>query len=43
MKRKEIIAGNEISAVYEFVLGGHPQKVMIEGKEKSLPDRKSVV
>lgn len=37
MRRKEIIEGNEISAVYEFVLGGYPQKVMIEGKEKSLP------
>lgn len=37
MKRKERMEGNEISAVFEFVLGGYPQKVMIEGKEKSLP------
>lgn len=37
MKRKDIIKNNEISAIYEFNLGGYPQKVMIEGKSRDLP------
>lgn len=36
-KRKQIIAGNEISQLYEFTLGGVSQKVLIEGKKKDLP------
>ncbi len=36
-KRKQIIAGNEISQIYEFTLGGVSQKVLIEGKTKDLP------
>ena len=36
-KRKQIIAGNEISQLYEFTLGGVSQKVLIEGKTKDLP------
>lgn len=36
-KRKEIIAGNEISQLYTFTLGGYEQKVLIEGKSKDLP------
>jgi len=37
MKRKDVIKNNEISAIYEFNLGGYPQKVMIEGKSRKLP------
>lgn len=36
-KRKKIIANNEISELYTFSLGGYPQKVLIEGKQKDLP------
>ena len=36
-KRKQIIAGNEISQLYTFLLGGISQKVLIEGKTKELP------
>lgn len=35
--RKQIIAGNEISELYTFTLGGVPQKVLIEGRSKELP------
>lgn len=35
--RKQIIKENEISKLYEFSLGNVPQKVLIEGKSKSLP------
>jgi len=35
--RKQIIAGNEVSKLYTFTLGGVPQKVLIEGKQKDLP------
>lgn len=36
-KRKAIIKGNEISEVLKLSLGGHEQKVLIEGKNKALP------
>lgn len=36
-KRKAIIAGNEISELYTFQLGGYEQKVLIEGKTGELP------
>lgn len=36
-KRKEIIDGNKVSEIYEWKLGGYKQKVLIEGKEESLP------
>ncbi len=36
-KRKEIIAGNAISNIYEWRLGGYDQKVLIEGKKEELP------
>lgn len=36
-KRKQIIAGNEVSEIYTFNLGGVFQKVLIEGKSKKLP------
>lgn len=35
--RKEIIAGNKVSEIYEWKLGGYQQKVLMEGKEESLP------
>ncbi len=35
--RKNIIAGNEISELYTFSLGGVHQKVLVEGKRKDLP------
>lgn len=35
--RKQIIAGNEISEMREFNLGGYRQKVLIDGKSKSNP------
>lgn len=36
-RRKEIIAGNEISVMKTYSLGGYTQKVLIEGKKKDLP------
>lgn len=36
-QRKAVIESNKISTVEEFVLGGHPQKVLIEGKAEVLP------
>ena len=36
-KRKDIIAGNAVSNIYEWMLGGYRQKVLIEGKQKNLP------
>ncbi len=36
-KRKDIRAGNEISELCTFSLGGYEQKVLIEGKKKELP------
>jgi len=36
-QRKAIIEANRISTVEEFALGGHPQKVLIEGKSEGLP------
>lgn len=36
-KRKEIIAGNKVSRIYEWNLGGYNQKVLIEGKDENLP------
>lgn len=36
-RRKAIIAGNEISKLCTFQLGGYEQKVLIEGKTKDLP------
>ena len=35
--RKEIIAGNEISEILDFQLGGYRQKVLIEGKFTDSP------
>lgn len=35
--RKQIIAGNEISEIREFNLGGYRQKVLIDGKSKGNP------
>lgn len=37
MKRKEIIAGNEISDLLSVTLNGYEQKVLVEGKNKDLP------
>lgn len=37
MKRKQIIAQNEISEIREFELGGFPQKAAIDGKKRSNP------
>lgn len=36
-KRKAVIEANKVSTVEEFVLGGYPQKVLIEGKSDDLP------
>lgn len=36
-KRKAVIAGNDVSQMYTFSLGGYEQKVLIEGKSKELP------
>ena len=36
-RRKQMIAGNEISELEEWNLGGYPQKVLLEGKKKNLP------
>mgnify|MGYP006939887061 CR=1 FL=1 len=33
-KRKEIIAGNKVSEIYEWNLGGYNQKVLIDGKDE---------
>ena len=35
--RKQIIAENEISETREFLLGGYPQKVAIDGKKRKNP------
>ncbi|MDD6794186.1 MAG: alpha/beta fold hydrolase [Clostridiaceae bacterium] len=37
IKRKDIIANNEISEICSFSLGGYEQKVLIEGKRKDSP------
>lgn len=37
MKRRKIIADNEISELAEWNLGGYAQKVLLEGKRKDLP------
>lgn len=37
MKRKQIIAENEISEIREFILGGFAQKVALDGKKRSNP------
>lgn len=37
MKRKDIIANNEISELCVFSLGGYEQKVLIEGKRNNAP------
>ena len=36
-RRKQIIAGNEVSEIRTFSLGGYDQKVVLEGKRKDLP------
>lgn len=36
-QRKKTIESNEISEIYTFTLGGFPQKVLIEGKSRTLP------
>lgn len=36
-RRKQIIAENEISEIREFMLGGYPQKIVIDGKKRSNP------
>lgn len=36
-RRKAVIEANKISMVKEFILGGYPQKVLIEGKSEDLP------
>lgn len=36
-RRKEIIAGNEVSEMKTYCLNGYNQKVLIEGKKKDLP------
>lgn len=36
-RRKEIINGNKVSEIYDFSLGGYQQKVLVEGKENTLP------
>ncbi len=35
--RKRVIAGNEISELHTFTLGGVPQMVLVEGKHADLP------
>lgn len=35
--RKQIIAGNEISVIKKYKLGGYEQKVLIDGKSKANP------
>ena len=36
-RRKKIIAGNEVSELVQWNLGGYAQKVLLEGKRKGLP------
>ena len=36
-QRKQIIENNEVSDLYTFNLGGYNQKVLVEGKSKTLP------
>ena len=36
-ERKKIIANNEVSNLYTLNLGGYKQKVLVEGKSKTLP------
>lgn len=36
-RRKQMIEQNEISQLYDFVLGGIEQKVLIEGRSRKLP------
>ena len=36
-QRKAAIEANKVSMVREFTLGGHLQKVLIEGKTEDLP------
>lgn len=36
-KRKSIIAGNAVSRIYDWPLGGYKQKVLVEGKKDNLP------
>ena len=36
-QRKNIIDKNEISQIYNFDLGGYPQKVLIEGRSRKNP------
>ena len=36
-QRKQIIANNEVSDLYTLNLGGYKQKVLVEGKSKTLP------
>lgn len=36
-RRRKIIEENEISELFTFTLGGHEQKVLVEGKSKELP------
>lgn len=36
-RRKEIVAGNEVSLMKTYCLNGYNQKVLIEGKKKDLP------
>ena len=36
-KRKAIIAGNEISELKTYSLGGYPQKILIDGRKRANP------
>ena len=36
-QRKNVIDKNEISQIYNFDLGGYPQKVLIEGRSRKNP------
>lgn len=36
-RRKQIIKENEVSEVREFMLGGYPQKIAIDGRKRSNP------
>lgn len=36
-KRKRIIEGNAVSRIYDWLLGGYTQKVLVEGKKEDLP------
>ena len=35
--RKQLIEGNQVSGMVQWNLGGYPQKVMFDGKQKDLP------